>query len=294
MQDPGVSWAQMTLAILTSKLTSRNETLDEIKDQYLEPFVQQNEWWCKKVSAFVLKKKKHQWADYKAEWLADAFPLDEIRITFFARCFRRYVCVFMNSHFWTTHVADDIGQCSIFLAYRGNMDFDDTQPMTEAQFKSSAEVIGCVQAKFDEAKLHEEQGMQLRSKRKRAYISDEDEDLDLEALLEQTSQKPTVDDNNMQKKIQQCSVILTPLGDNFNKKLNQNLSNKLDMKDNKGVDMKDNKGVDENKDSESDEGKAKRDNNLQNFSLSKKFCQQNLKRIKMKENCARCTGMQVY
>ena len=197
-----MSRAQRTLAILTSKLTSRNKTLDEIKDQHLKPFVQQNERWCKKVSAFVLKKKKCQWADYKAEWLADAFPLDEIGITFFARCFRRHVCVFVNSHFWTTHVADDIGQCSIFLAYCGNMDFDDIQPMTEAQFKSSAEVIGHVQAKFDEAKLHEEQGMQLRNKRKWAYISsDEDEDLDLEALLEQTSQKPTVDDNNMQKKI---------------------------------------------------------------------------------------------
>ena len=157
---------------------------------------------ARKCLHLYLKRRNVNGPDYKAEWLADAFPLDEIRITFFARCLRQHVCVFVNSHFWTTHVADDIGQCSIFLAYHGNMDFDDTQPMTEAQFKSSAEVIGCVQAKFDKAKLREEQGMQLRRKRKRVYISsDEDEDLDLEVLLEQTLQKPTVDDSNMQKKI---------------------------------------------------------------------------------------------
>ena len=67
------------------------------------------------------------------------------------------------------------------------------------------------------------------------------------------------------------------------KKLNQNSSNKLDMKDNKGVGMKDNKGVDEKKDSESEEGKSKRDNNLQNFPLNKKFHQQILKRIKKRK-----------
>ena len=55
------------------------------------------------------------------------------------------------------------------------------------------------------------------------------------------------------------------------------------MKDNKGVDTKDNKGVDEKNDSESDESKAKHDNNLQNFPLSKKFRQQILKRIKKRK-----------
>ena len=59
----------------------------------------------------------------------------------------------MNSHYWTTHRGDDLKQCSIFLAYGGGLVFEDTQPMTEEQYRASAEAIGRVQAKFDEAKL---------------------------------------------------------------------------------------------------------------------------------------------
>ena len=123
LQDPGVTCAQRTLAILCSKLMAMNMTIDELKVQRLEPFVKEHEGWCKQVSAFVLGKKKSKWEHYKAEWLADAFPLDKIGITFFARCFRRHICVFVNSHYWTTHVSNDIEQCSIFLAYRGRVSF---------------------------------------------------------------------------------------------------------------------------------------------------------------------------
>ena len=91
--------------------------------------------------------------------------------------------VFANSHYWTTHIGNDIAQCSIFLAYRGNMDFDDTKPMTQDQFKASAEPIGWIQAKIAEAKPHEKQGMQLHSKRKRAFISSNEEDINLKDLL---------------------------------------------------------------------------------------------------------------
>ena len=105
-----------------------------------------------KCRQFVPGKKKRKWEHYKAEWLADAFPLDEIGLTFFARCFRRHICVFVNSHYWTTHGSNDIEQCSIFLAYRGNMQHE--------QFKASSEAIGQMQAKFDEAKLREEGAMQ--------------------------------------------------------------------------------------------------------------------------------------
>ena len=110
--------------------------------------------------------------------MADAFPLCEIGITFFARCFKHHICVFVNSHYWTTHRDDDLKQCSIFLVYCGGLVFEDTQPMTEEQYCASAEAIGRVQAKFDEAKLAADQAKKgkKRQAQKRAFISSDEED----------------------------------------------------------------------------------------------------------------------
>ena len=81
LTDPGVPKAKHTLAILSSKFTM-NKTLEELKDDYLEPFVEDHTDWCRKVTKFVLEKKNRSWRSFKQEWLADAFPLCEIRITF--------------------------------------------------------------------------------------------------------------------------------------------------------------------------------------------------------------------
>ena len=56
LTDPGVLRAKRTLAILSSKLTM-NKTLEELKDDYLEPFVEDHTDWCRKVTQFVLEKK---------------------------------------------------------------------------------------------------------------------------------------------------------------------------------------------------------------------------------------------
>ena len=99
------------------------------------------------------------------------------------------------------------------------MDFDDTQPMTQEQFKASSEAMCCMQAKFDEAKLHKEGAMQLHSKQKRQIISSDEEDIDLEQLLEdgQNSKKVKGSKNNMQKDtIRPCSIVLNHLDDILN------------------------------------------------------------------------------
>ena len=57
LTDPGVPRAKRTLAILSSKLTI-NKTLEELKDDYLEPFVEDHSEQCRKVTQFVLEKKK--------------------------------------------------------------------------------------------------------------------------------------------------------------------------------------------------------------------------------------------
>ena len=51
---------------------------------------------------------------------------------------------------------NDPEQCSIFLAYRGNMIYEDTVPMMETECKAASAAIGRIQAKFDEKKLKEE------------------------------------------------------------------------------------------------------------------------------------------
>ena len=85
--------------------------------------------------------------------------------------------------------------------------------MTEEQYCASAEAIGRVQAKFDEAKLAEDQAKKdkKRQARKRAFISSDEEDLDLENLLEDAK-----DENDMQKpspKMKKCTVIVKRLDD---------------------------------------------------------------------------------
>ena len=147
-------------------------------------FVENNEQWCQDVAEFVLGRKGISWKWFKNTWLADTFPIDEIGIMFFARCFKCHVCILFNTHFWTTHKDNDPKQCSSFLAYRGNMVYEDTVPMSKEEYKRSAEAIGRIQAKFNEKKLKEdfEQQHLRRSKWKRNII-ESDEDLDLESLL---------------------------------------------------------------------------------------------------------------
>ena len=121
---------------------------------------------------------------------------------------------------------NDIGQCSIFLAYRGNMNFDDTKPMMQAEYKASAEAIGRVQAQVDEAKLRGEHTMKLRTRKpkKRPHISsDEDDDIDLEQLLEDPGYaKKAKLENNMQKpKMKECSITLNHIDDSIRHGLKQ-------------------------------------------------------------------------
>ena len=224
---PGVPKSHKTWFILISKL-SKISPINEVKFDILHNFVDDYEDWCQQVLAFILSRKKMSWNWFKKTWLADAFPLDEIGIMFFARCFKCYICILFNTHFWTTHKDNNLRQCSIFLAYRGNMVYEDTVPMTEDEYKVSAEAIRCIQAKFDERTLVEENDKQpLRcSKRKRNVITSDDEELDLEALLEETGKPGKIKktDNNVQKqKVRNCSVHLESLDSILKHELNKTI-----------------------------------------------------------------------
>ena len=125
------------------------------------------------------------------------------------------------------------------------MIYEDTVPMTREEFDASSEAIGRIQAKFDEKKLKEESTqIPLRhSKRKRNIIeSDDEENIDLEALLENsdnnnkkaktdtptksvTSDQPAKKmDNNLQKPdTKECSVYLESLDSILKRELKQSV-----------------------------------------------------------------------
>ena len=211
--NPDVPKSHKTWFILISKL-NKITPINEVKFDTFHTFVEDHEYWCMQVSSFVLGKKNLSWKHFKSTWLADAFPLDEIGIMFFARYFRRHICILFNTHFWTTHKDNDPRQCSIFPAYRGNMVYEDTVPMTQQEYKASVEAIGQIQAKFDEKTLKQdnEPKQQLRRSKRKRNVIESDDDLDVEALLEENETTVKKTENNVQKpKTRDCSVRLESL-----------------------------------------------------------------------------------
>ena len=95
--------------------------------------------------------------------------------------------------------------------------YEDTVPMTRDEYKASAKAIGHIQAKFDEKTLKKKMDKQpLRnSKWKRNVVtSDDEEELDLKALLEESGRPAKISkmENNVQKpKVKTCSICLKSL-----------------------------------------------------------------------------------
>ena len=136
---------------MTSHLKIKR-TIEEVRED-LERFVNDREPWCKDIAEFYLDYKNRKWENYKQEWLHEAFPLDQVGITFFARCYRRHICVFFNTHLWTTHKDNDIKQCTIFLVYRGSKTYWDSREMTADEAKGCQSAIGRIHAMVDEKNL---------------------------------------------------------------------------------------------------------------------------------------------
>ena len=122
-------------------------------DEDLPQFIETHGAWMEKISRFFLKYKKRKYKHYIQEWLFEAYPLDELGITIWARCYRKHVCIFVNSEFFTTHWNDDITKCGIHLVYRGDKVFEQTRLMTSAEYVAASSAIAQVQAKYDQLSL---------------------------------------------------------------------------------------------------------------------------------------------
>ena len=136
-------------------------------------------------------------------------------ITIWARCYRKHVCIFVNSEFYTTKQNDDITKCGIHLVYRGDKVFEQTKLMTAAEYVAASSAIAQVQAKYDQLSLIAQKDTIYKNyARKKGHkrnseglSSDNEEEVDLEQLLEKADSSSIP--HTMQ--IRKCQVILTPL-----------------------------------------------------------------------------------
>ena len=54
-------------------------------------------------------------------------PLDETGLVLFARMNKIHMAFLMEEKYWTTQQNDEFKKCSIILAFRGNLTFNDTR-----------------------------------------------------------------------------------------------------------------------------------------------------------------------
>ena len=73
--------------------------------------------------------------DFEDVWLHGSFPLNTAGILVLARAYKIHVTVFFNDNYWTTDAAADINKSSVFLAYRGDLEFHETRRMTTPEYE---------------------------------------------------------------------------------------------------------------------------------------------------------------
>ena len=91
--------------------------------------------WIQQVTASFCQKQKMSFEDFEDVWLHGSFPLNTAGILVLARAYKIHVTVFFNDNYWTTDAAADINKSSVFLAYRGDLEFHETRRMTTHEYE---------------------------------------------------------------------------------------------------------------------------------------------------------------
>ena len=164
-----------------------------------------NKDWCRKAASYVVTKKGWKYETYIKKFFVCA--LEPVGIHIWARCFRRHVAMFVNTYFWTTHKENDLEKCEIFLVYRGYNMFEDTRIMKADEYNLYTDAIARTQAIMDERDLQQNVKDMHSSylKRVERIVSDDEDYVDLEEVMEQTntrftrSMKKKHEYSNMQK-----------------------------------------------------------------------------------------------
>ena len=101
------------------------KTEDRLR-HYMACWILNHLTWVRSISRSLLQKKGLDIKDYLTYIITKGTPFDEISLLIFCRMYKVHLAVISKLDFWTTRREKDIRYCDIALAYRGNLQFDDT------------------------------------------------------------------------------------------------------------------------------------------------------------------------
>ena len=136
IDDPSIPRGDRTFQLLCRyfKVNPERVCYDWLKD-----FNESHRDWLEQVSESFLWKTNKGTArgslDRYLHYLPiEAFPLDLLGILIYSRMCHEHVAVFVGESYWTTQAKTNFLKCKVFLAYRGNLIFDDSRLMTGPEY----------------------------------------------------------------------------------------------------------------------------------------------------------------
>ena len=195
MNDPEIPRGDRTYRLLCLYFRVDHENL---KGEWLQGFKDTHREWLEEVLASFLRKgKRHETLDSYLKYLpVEAFPLDLLAILIYARMCHEHVAVFVSERYWTNHVEDDFHKCRVFLAYRGELVFDDSRMMTGPEYALVRDVMWfrrhlereAAKIYAEEKEAAEGEGRELNKKKLTNQIESDSDESDLEKILDNTPQ----------------------------------------------------------------------------------------------------------
>lgn len=95
--------------------------------QDIKRWTARNMDWVTRVSGPMLELHgNYDLGLYLDELISGGYALDELALLIISRMYEVGICVFFNKYFWTTLASDNIEDCHISVAFRGDLTFSDT------------------------------------------------------------------------------------------------------------------------------------------------------------------------
>ena len=183
--------------------------------------MERNEDWCRSVTSTYRTRKRKTWERLKEELFYESFALTLPGIFIWARCYHLHVAIFFNYGYWTSHYQHDLSKCNVFLLFRGNNIYDDTHLITSCEYNDRYTEISRTGRKITRylAKRREQLRKEVeqesssstpittndndsRSPSPENNDANDEGDIDLEDMLENSAENSDHEVNNVQKNVE--------------------------------------------------------------------------------------------
>ena len=177
--------------------------------------------WCRSVTSTYRARKKKTWEHFKEELFYKPFALTLPGIFIWARCYHLHVAIFFNYGYWTSHYRHNLTKCNVFLLFRGNNIYDDTRMITSTEYNERYREITRTSRKITRYLTKRKEQLQKEVEQESSSSSanttndndskaqnpekkdaDEQLDIDLEDMLENSVEKSDSEGNNVQKHVE--------------------------------------------------------------------------------------------